>query len=125
MNSREKLLLGLIILLALGGWILARLRAGRMAAFRAANPVVLHDSIPASQPDSELIDINSAGSDQLQSLPGIGPKLAERIIAHRRRTGGFRTPAQLTEVPGIGPKRLAAISGLIRVGSVSRDSSRP
>ena len=58
------------------------------------------------------IRLNSATAQQLDSLPGIGPTLAQRILAHRRSLGpaGFTSKEQLLEVPGIGPKRYADIA---------------
>ena len=62
------------------------------------------------------IDLNRAGPDELQQLPGIGPALAERIVEYRGRTGGFRRPEELIEVPGIGPATLERLLPLVRVG---------
>lgn len=49
------------------------------------------------------VDINLAGSDELATLPGIGPALAARILAYRLEHGPFRTVDDLTAVKGIGP----------------------
>lgn len=51
------------------------------------------------------VDINHADGRMLQALPGIGPALAQRIVAHRGLNGRFREPEGLMEVEGIGPKR--------------------
>ncbi len=59
---------------------------------------------------AERVDVNRADADQLQRLPRVGPKLAERIIEHRQTTGPFRTLADLDSVAGIGPAMLAAIA---------------
>ena len=56
--------------------------------------------------DNLLVPVNTAPADELQKLPGIGPKLAERIIAFRQRSGNFATVEQLLEVKGIGPAKL-------------------
>lgn len=53
-----------------------------------------------------LINLNTAPAAQLQTLPGIGPALAERIVAWRESNGGFSSVDQLTRVSGIGPKTL-------------------
>lgn len=53
--------------------------------------------------------INSATEDELCALKGVGPKLAERIIAFREAHGPFRDPASLQKVPGIGKKKLEGI----------------
>jgi len=61
------------------------------------------------------VNINSATVEQLDSLPGIGPAYAERIIQHRQANNGFKTINQLQEVSGIGPKTLQKLSGLITI----------
>lgn len=64
--------------------------------------------------DDGLIDINQADAIQLQTLPGVGPVLAERIIAQRDAVGRFEAVEDLLDVPGIGETRLASIRDLIR-----------
>ncbi len=65
----------------------------------------------------QLVDLNRADAVELEALPGIGPKLAQRIIEYRERYGRFRSTEELRRVPGIGPKRLAALKGLVTVDS--------
>ena len=67
----------------------------------------------SGQADSGLININTANASQLETLPGIGPVLAQRIIDYREANGPFRSIAQLTLVEGIGESRLEALLGLI------------
>lgn len=55
------------------------------------------------------VDINHADITALQTLPGIGPTLAQRIIAHRKAYGVFADPSGLLEVDGIGPKRFGKV----------------
>ena len=57
------------------------------------------------------IDVNTATFEELQKLPGIGPKLAERIIAHRP----YQTLKDLDAVPGIGPAKLEQLRTLVHV----------
>jgi competence protein ComEA len=64
----------------------------------------------------ELLDLNRAGIEELQELPGIGPALAERILESRSRDGRFRVPEDLLRVRGIGPATLDRLRPLIRVG---------
>ena len=62
------------------------------------------------------LDLNASDVQALQNLPGVGPILADRIMAYRRDHGPFRTPEDLLQVPGIGPKRWERIRDLVRVG---------
>ena len=62
------------------------------------------------------VNINTATSEQLQTLPDIGPVLADRIIAYRTEHGGFRSVGELTNVPGIGEKTLETIWDLVTLG---------
>ena len=59
------------------------------------------------------VDINSADATALETLPGIGPATAARILADREANGPFTSPEDLARVSGIGDKKLEALSGLI------------
>ncbi|MEY4070688.1 MAG: hypothetical protein RL721_1302, partial [Candidatus Eisenbacteria bacterium] len=61
----------------------------------------------------------SASAAELDALPGIGPVLAARIVAHRDRHGPFRSPDELLAVPGIGPRLLERIRPRLRAGRSS------
>lgn len=63
-----------------------------------------------------VININTATAEDLQLLPGIGPLLAERIIAYREENGLFEIPGELMNVPGIGEKKLEEIWDHITTG---------
>jgi competence protein ComEA len=60
------------------------------------------------------ISLNSATAEQLDTLDGVGPATAAKIIAWRTQHGGFRSVADLGQVPGIGPKKLAAIKDRVQ-----------
>jgi competence protein ComEA len=62
-----------------------------------------------------LIDLNTATLEELDSLPGIGPAIAQRIIEYRESAGGFKSVEQITEVSGIGDATLAKIKDLVTV----------
>ncbi len=63
----------------------------------------------------EPIDINRAGLPELQKLPGIGPKLSQRIVDEREKRA-FNSVDDLRRVPGIGPKTLEKIKPYVTVG---------
>jgi competence protein ComEA len=65
-------------------------------------------------PSGPPISLNSATAEQLDTLDGIGPATAAKIIAWRTQHGGFRSVADLGQVPGIGPKKLAAIKDRVQ-----------
>ena len=62
-----------------------------------------------------LIDLNTATAQELESLPGIGPVMAGRIIAYREANGPFLSMDEVENVPGIGPKTLESIRPLATV----------
>jgi competence protein ComEA len=59
------------------------------------------------------VSINSAGVEELDSLPGIGPALAQRIVSYRDTQGPFTSIDQLADVPGIGPSKLEQLRPLV------------
>ena len=55
------------------------------------------------------MNINTAGADELESLPGIGPVLAQRIVDYRTEHGPFRSAEELMQVEGIGRATMESI----------------
>jgi competence protein ComEA len=70
-------------------------------------------SAPRGTAPPAIVHLNSASPDDLDALDGIGPSLADRIVAYRVAHGGFRSVDELDEVSGIGPKRLEALRPLL------------
>lgn len=70
-------------------------------------------SLPAAADSGGQICVNTAGADQLVLLPGVGPVLAERMIAEREKNGPFRLPEDLLAVRGVGPAMLRSILPMI------------
>jgi competence protein ComEA len=62
-----------------------------------------------------LVNINTADYDSLVALPGIGPALARRIIAHREASGPFTAVDQLIDIPGIGSRNIDDFRHLVTV----------
>ena len=69
----------------------------------------------APPPGDDRIDLNAADQAALETLPRIGPALAERIIAWREENGRFTSVDDLLAVPGIGEKLLAGLRDGVRV----------
>ena len=59
------------------------------------------------------VSLNSATAEQLDSLPGIGPALAQRIVTYRASKGPFTSKDQLGDVPGSGPSKLEQLRPLV------------
>ncbi|MCE2924460.1 MAG: helix-hairpin-helix domain-containing protein, partial [Phycisphaeraceae bacterium] len=62
-----------------------------------------------------MVNLNTATSAQLRSLPGVGAALAERIIEYRRSHGPFERVEQLDNVRGIGPATMARLRPMVYV----------
>jgi len=67
------------------------------------------------QPGVSRVNINTAGQAELESLPGIGPALATRILDYRQTHGPFQSVDEMDNVPGIGDALLAKIRDLVTV----------
>ena len=72
-----------------------------------------HVTAPARRSVTFPIDLNTAGREQLLELPGIGDKLAERILMYRKSHGAFRNVEELRKVKGIGKKRMEKVRPLV------------
>ncbi|WP_283606600.1 ComEA family DNA-binding protein [Faecalispora anaeroviscerum] len=80
----------------------------------------------ASQPEAyepepvertALVNLNTAGAEELETLPGIGPVTAQKIIAYRESVGKFRNTEELMQVDGIGEKTFQKLQDLVTVES--------
>ena len=63
----------------------------------------------------QLVNINSAGADELDALPGVGPATARAIVEDREANGPFAMPEDLMRVSGIGEKKFAKLKSSICV----------
>ncbi len=70
---------------------------------------------PARAP-ATVVDINRASAEDFEKLPGIGPKLAQQIVAYRTKHGPFRRVEDLLIIKGIGTKKWKALRPYVCVG---------
>jgi competence ComEA-like helix-hairpin-helix protein len=82
---------------------------------RSRKPVLQSSKADASTIDVRRININSASVDELETLPGIGRAIAERIVTHRSQHGPFRRVEHVMLVRGISERKFLDIQPLIAV----------
>lgn len=75
----------------------------------ATAAAVVGGADPAAVATAAPVSLGSATIEQLETLDGVGPATAQKIVAYRTEHGGFRSVEDLANVPGIGPKKLAAM----------------
>ena len=114
-NRSEQLALIFLAVVLLVGTVITfidRYQPDRIEEFsvlKQAVPVPSEAAIDQSESASQTllkINLNQASAKELQRLPRIGPKVAERIIAYREKNGPFQTLEDLTKIQGIGPKTI-------------------
>lgn len=102
-------------------WVIAMVAAlGVGSATAGQAPVPVPPSGPADA--QGVVDVNSATVVQLETLPGVGPRTAERIVAYRRDQGGFKKIEELMNVRGIGERSFLKLRPLVTVGASAADA---
>ncbi len=92
-----------------------RVLVQRVGEAAAAGPATPGGTGAGTADPSGLVSLNSATQAELEALPGIGPTLAQAIIAERERRGGFRSVNELRDVRGIGEKRFADLKDKVTI----------
>jgi competence protein ComEA len=101
--------------------------SGRVTTVSPSPVALLSDHPSASAPKQShkgLLDLNQATDQDFDALPGIGPRLAERIMEYRRSVGVFHSLDELRAVKGIGKKKFERIRPLVTVTSGAVASAR-
>ncbi len=75
------------------------------------------------KPPPKPVNINTATSEELQQVPGIGPATAEKILQMRKSYGAFKSVDDLLAIRGLGPKRLEKMRKYLTVGKPSAAKS--
>ena len=65
------------------------------------------------------VNINSASAEQLSTLPGVGAKLAARIVEHRQKAGPFKSVQELMNVKGVGEKNFEKLQPYLTIGETA------
>ncbi len=115
------LLLTAVFLSFAFGWFLRGDTAAQPIRVETERTLSAAQNIPVVLPAptgsaAARIDINTAAAQELETLPGIGPKRAADIIAYREEHGPFRIPEDLTKVPGIGESTMESLIDFITAG---------
>lgn len=119
MKDRGWLLLLVVLLAFLLGLFLGRgslLHSGAVLHSGSGSLEDVRLSPPREDaPAAARLELNAATAEQLQELPGIGPVLAEQILALRQKLGGFTETKQLLQADGLGENIYARIRDLVYV----------
>ena len=106
---------------------LCRITATRVLFSTVALCLVLAAATLATtkKPPLKPININTATSDELQQVPGIGPVTAEKILLMRKSYGAFKSVDDLLAIKGLGKKRLEKMRKYLTVSKVSTSKQPP
>jgi competence protein ComEA len=99
--------------------MMIRMMMAAIAAIALSAPALSAQSkTPAPKPAATAaapVNLNTATAEQLATIPGVGPRMAERIIDYRQKNGGFKKIEDLMNVSGVGEKSFLKMKPLITV----------
>lgn len=78
---------------------------------------------PGESPAPQKLDLNRATAMEFERLPGVGPVLAQRMVAYRNSIGRFQAVEELDGVKGIGKKKLDQLKPFLTVAKAARPES--
>src|SRR5262249_4968036 len=93
-----------------------------LLAMVVAAPVAARQTKAAAKPakaaaSSQIVNVNTASAAEFEALPGVGPKLAARIIEYRQKNGPFKKIEELMNVRGLGEKNFLKLKPQLTLGS--------
>jgi competence protein ComEA len=104
-----------------GAMALACFFTGGLAA--QSTPAPKASRAAAQAPTAAPLNLNTASATDLQTLPGVGPAMAARILDYREKTGGFKKIEELMNVKGIGEKNFLKLKTLVVVAPVTKSAA--
>src|SRR5229473_2631163 len=82
-------------------------------------------AFPKKKPPAKPVNLNTATSEELQQVPGIGPATAEKILQMRKSYGAFKSVDDLLAIRGLGAKRLEKMRKYLTVGKTTKAPPQP
>jgi competence protein ComEA len=96
--------------------MVSRLLAALLGVFLLAPAMVYAQATaPGAEKGGSIVNLNTASAADLENLPGIGAKMAERILEYRQKNGPFKKIEDLMNVKGIGEKNFLKLKARLTV----------
>jgi competence protein ComEA len=104
---------------------MTRMLAGALIALAMITPATVNaqEKAPKNAPATANapLNLNTATVTQLEALPGVGLKVAERIVEYRQKNGGFKKVEDLMNVRGVGEKSFVKLKPMLTVSAPKTD----